>query len=171
MTDHNPPCKTTPEVQATSAFSNRKTLPHAVPSWVEPGSLYFITLCGAPRGLNQFCHRDTDIAARIFDTIAHRHLREDWHVRLALLMPDHVHMLVTFPRTVAMKATITQWKAYLARNFSIHWQRDFFEHRLRRDESLQEKAHYIRMNPTRAGLSSSPEAWPYVWEPERLLGS
>lgn len=97
MADNNPPPKTKDKPLANPAFPERKTLPHITPGWVEPGSLYFITICGTPRGLNQFCH--VDISARVFDTIAHRHLREDWYARLVLLMPDHVHMLVAFPRT------------------------------------------------------------------------
>jgi len=34
----------------------------------------------------------------------------------------------------------------------IKWQRDFFEHRLRSDESWREKADYILANPVRKGL-------------------
>jgi hypothetical protein len=44
-------------------------------------------------------------------------------------------------------------------------QREFFDHRLRKDESHDEKWKYIKMNPVRAGLTHDPEAWPYVYEP------
>lgn len=169
MADVSPSDKAGKEMSANVGYPHRKALPHSVPCWVKPGSLYFVTLCGVPRGQNQFCH--PQIAASIFESIAHRHVRDDWYVRLAVLMPDHAHMLVAFPRTVAMKAIVTQWKGYLARNFGLRWQRDFFEHRLRQAESLQDKAHYIRMNPVRAGFVSTPEEWAYVWEPERLRAS
>jgi len=49
----------------------------------------------------------------------------------------------------------------------IGWQRDFFDHRLRKNEAYLEKAAYIRMNPVRAGLVASAEDWPYVWEQGR----
>jgi hypothetical protein len=42
-----------------------------------------------------------------------------------------------------------------------HWQRDFFDHRLRDDESFEEKAAYILNNPVRAGLVNRFEDWPY----------
>ena len=56
-----------------------------------------------------------------------------------------------------------QWKEYTAKRLGLHWQRDFFDHRLRTDESFREKADYILMNPVRAGLCKSPGEWPHVW--------
>jgi putative transposase len=36
-----------------------------------------------------------------------------------------------------------------------HWQKDFFDHVLRSEEPYQEKWHYVRENPVRAGLVKS----------------
>lgn len=47
----------------------------------------------------------------------------------------------------------------------IEWQRDFFEHRLRSDESWSEKADYILANPVRKGLGTEVSQWPYVFLP------
>jgi len=78
-------------------------------------------------------------------------------------MPDHIHALLTFPKDCSMKTTISSWKGYQTKKLKIAWQRDFFDHRIRNDENLKEKASYIRMNPVRAGLVERPEDWPYVW--------
>ncbi len=78
-------------------------------------------------------------------------------------MPDHLHALISFPYERPMKQIIADWKRFLATNLNIDWQRDFFDHRLRRDESFVQKADYIRANPVRAGLVSSIEDWPYFW--------
>jgi putative transposase len=43
----------------------------------------------------------------------------------------------------------------------IQWQRDFFEHRLRSDESYREKADYILANPVREGLVKEVKDWSY----------
>lgn len=64
-----------------------------------------------------------------------------------------------------MRRIISNWKEIVAKKTSVGWQRDFFDHRLRGDEGYEEKAHYMRMNPVRAGLTSDRAAWPYVWEP------
>ena len=45
-----------------------------------------------------------------------------------------------------------------------HWQKDFFDHVLRSEESYQEKWHYVRENPVRAGLVKSWEDWPFRGE-------
>jgi hypothetical protein len=44
------------------------------------------------------------------------------------------------------------------------WQRGFFDHVLRNDESYGDKWNYVRENPVRAGLVSNPDEWPYSGE-------
>ncbi len=78
-------------------------------------------------------------------------------------MPDHLHALISFPDERPMKQTIADWKRFLATRLNFDWQRDFFDHRLRRDESFVEKADYIRANPVRAELVGRSEEWPYFW--------
>ena len=57
------------------------------------------------------------------------------------------------------------WKHWTAVQCGIEWQRDFHDHRLRRDESFSEKSDYILQNPVRAQLVERAEDWPYVWRP------
>jgi len=82
-------------------------------------------------------------------------------------MPDHLHALISFPGNETMETVMRAWKHYLAKEHDLRWQRDFFDHRIRQDESHEEKAAYIRNNPVRAGLVKTPAEWPYVWEPNR----
>ncbi len=105
------------------------------------------------------------MSSGIFESVEFRQRRGDWFVHLLLLMPDHLHMLVSFPRDTAMKAVIAGWKEIVAKKEKVRWQRDFFDHRLRAKESFEEKAHYIRMNPVRQGLVAAPQDWRFVWEP------
>ena len=143
-------------------FPERKKLPHGIPSWVDDGSEYFITICCSPRGRNQLCENKTaKVLHQAFDFYQ---TRGDLWVHLLVLMPDHLHAILSFSRELGMRKSVREFKKYTAKTGGISWQRDFFDHRLRRDESYVEKAHYIRMNPVRAGLITDPEAWPYVWE-------
>ncbi|MDA1069560.1 MAG: transposase, partial [Verrucomicrobia bacterium] len=82
--------------------------------------------------------------------------------RLLVLMPDHLHALVSFPQDTEMKKFISSWKGYLAKHCGIKWQRDFFDHRIRNWESLDGKADYIRQNPVRKGLCKSAEEWQWM---------
>ncbi len=136
-----------------------------VPGWVRGGPIFFVTLCALHRGKNQFCHPKT--AQALFDSAQYYHEQTRWHVHLLLLMPDHLHALISFPKVESMQRVIRSWKHYLAKQYHIEWQRDFFEHRLRSDESHEEKADYIRQNPVRASLIASADLWPYVWEPDQ----
>jgi hypothetical protein len=58
---------------------------------------------------------------------------------------------------------VSKWKEWTAKELGIVWQRDFFEHRLRHDESRREKADYILQNPVRKKLVERPEDWPFVY--------
>ena len=150
----------------TQTRPQRKSLPHNLPSWVHPETaVFFITICCSPRGKDQLCRQE--ISAGIFESVAFRQLRGDWWVQLLLLMPDHLHALISFPSNMDMTTTISQWKEFLAKKLGIHWQRDFFDHRLRSDESLRDKADYILQNPVRRGLVARTEDWSYVWMPDR----
>jgi len=44
------------------------------------------------------------------------------------------------------------------------WQKEFFDHVLRSDESYESKWHYVRENPVQAGLVSTADDWPYGGE-------
>ena len=140
----------------------RKNLPHDVPSWVSDDAVFFITVCCRERNVNQLCR--ADIASGLFESVEFRQQQGDWFVHLWLLMPDHIHALISFPRDRAMKKVVRLWKENTAKHTGVEWQRDFFDHRLRNDENHVQKATYIRMNPVRAGLVERPEDWPWVWE-------
>jgi len=142
----------------------RKILPHQTPDWVRPGSVFFVTVCCRKRGSDQLC-RD-EVARAIFEAVEFRHVKERWNVAVLLLMPDHWHALISFPREEEMVKVISNFKEMTAKSAGVAWQRDFFDHRLRNDESFEEKARYIRMNPVRKGMVERPEEWPWVWSPE-----
>jgi putative transposase len=149
-----------------TALPKRKMLPHDLPSWAHPETvIFFITVCCTPRGENQLCK--AEVATGIFESVSFRQSRGDWWVQLLLLMPDHLHMLVSFPSDKDMPTVVSQWKEFVAKNLSIRWQQNFFDHRLRTDESLRDKADYILNNPVRRGLIARAEDWSYVWMPDR----
>jgi hypothetical protein len=43
------------------------------------------------------------------------------------------------------------------------WQDESFDHVLRGNESFEETVDYIRQNPVRRGLVSTPEDYPWLW--------
>ena len=45
-----------------------------------------------------------------------------------------------------------------------HWQKGFFDHVMRSEESYSEKWAYVALNPVRKHLVARPEDWPYQGE-------
>jgi len=142
------------------SLPTRKTLPHEPPLSLPDGAIWFITICCRQRGRNQFAHESS--AAKLFSSALLFHQKGRWFIHLLLLMPDHLHALLSFPQHEQMTRVVRAWKRFQATHHGVCWQRDFFDHRLRSDESFEEKANYIRMNPVRADLVAAPADWPYV---------
>src|SRR5471030_1314291 len=128
----------------------RKHLNHETPHWVTSDADYFVTICAEPRQQNHFCK--DPIGPAILDSIRIYNEKQNWFCDLAVLMPDHIHLLVSFPPEKILSQVVGLWKRALAKTHKISWQRNFFEHRLRNDENIQQKADYILENPVRAGL-------------------
>jgi REP element-mobilizing transposase RayT len=132
---------------------------------VNSGTVYFITVCAANRNTNVLA--SARVAGGLWKNVCFCHARGDWFPHLFVVMPDHVHGLFSFPPESQMQKVITAWKKFTAHALDIEWQRDFFDHRLRREESFEEKASYICDNPVRAELVKTESEWPYIWRMNR----
>ena len=77
-------------------------------------------------------------------------------------------MLIGVPGNAQLSSLIRDFKRITTQIANIAWQRNFFDHRLRRDESLDEKVAYIRENPVRAGLIAESEEWAYAMDASDL---
>jgi REP element-mobilizing transposase RayT len=100
----------------------------------------------------------------------------------AVVMPDHVHLIcrpladdngfISIPeitRTIKSESAHRINKA-LDRRGHV-WQDESFDHVLRGDESLREKATYILENPVRAGLTMIPREYRWLWWDPNLIES
>jgi putative transposase len=101
--------------------------------------------------------------------------------RAYCLMPDHVHLLLEGLESDSdllqlMKTVKTKTSILFARTTGKPlWQKKFYDHILRRNDSPDAVAWYIWMNPVRAGICQRPEqylflgsltgAWPKTLKP------
>ena len=102
--------------------------------------MYFVTICCEARGTNQICHESP--ANVLFETARRYHASQRCYVCLLLLMPDHLHGLISI-------GLIRDFKRITARLARVPWQTNFFDHRLRHDESLEAKAPHSRQPSAR----------------------
>jgi putative transposase len=137
----------------------RIPLDHNPPGRLARGAVYFVTICCEQRKINQLCL--PSVSKVLFDAAKYYHHKGDWYLLTMLLMPDHLHALISVPAKTVLGAAVGNWKRYTSTRAAVVWQKNFFDRRLRSDESLEEKTAYIHANPIRAGLIKNNEVWPY----------
>ena len=136
-------------------------LHHELPTWVDPAAAVFhIRIRAAVDNLDHLTNER--LAPKLLASAIEYARRHIWWPALFLIMPDHIHALLSFNVTRKMSRVIGDWKKWHHVKHGVRWQENFFDHRLRRDESLEQKALYIRRNPVVKGLCSKPEDWPWV---------
>jgi putative transposase len=141
-------------------------LHHGVPHWVETGSLFHVRV-GIDREKQRSPLTAAPFAQRLLDSARYYESKQRWHITLFLLMPDHLHALLSFASDESMSTIVGDWKHFQSRKRGIIWQEGYFDHRLRADEcgeQLSAKMNYIRQNPIVAGLCTKAEEWPWIIE-------
>jgi REP element-mobilizing transposase RayT len=82
----------------------------------------------------------------------------------ATVMPDHVHMLFHLGERIALDRVVAKVKGLSSSallSAGGRWQENFYEHRLRPDESQTPFIRYVFMNPYRSRLVGLRGEWPY----------
>jgi putative transposase len=128
---------------------------------------YFVTCCTYRRRL----HLANDRVHEAFVKFSKR-AQNDFGVAVGryVILPDHLHFFVALPDDSKLGEWVGTLKRVLARSLgSIGssdpiWQRGFFDHVLRSNESYAEKWSYVRENPVRAGLAKSADDWRFCGE-------
>jgi REP element-mobilizing transposase RayT len=121
--------------------------------------IYFVTICVANR---QSVLANKPALDAFKAAVAKLH---DWRVLAAMLMPDHLHVIVAPLRD--REAKLGNFSGALKRwmrqelNASWNWQPGCFDRLLRSDESLHDKWLYVRENPVQACLVKNWKDWPY----------
>ena len=81
-------------------------------------------------------------------------------------MPDHLHLLLGGKENSDLNVYMKAFKQASAYSFKkefneILWQRSYYEHILRREETVEDISRYILNNPVRAGLVEDFRQYPY----------
>jgi putative transposase len=140
--------------------------------WIE-NPICFITACSNERKKVFENPQAALIIIEEWKTAAKRH---DWHIGRYVIMPDHVHFFCV-PGNEAKDLFIFMkfWKEWTSKKIKKEcgiaeniWQREFFDHLLRSEESYVQKWDYVFNNPVRAGLVKKANEWPWQGEIEIL---
>jgi putative transposase len=80
-----------------------------------------------------------------------------------VVMPEHVHLLVSEPTRGTLDRAIQALKISVSRRRTERpfWQRRYYDFNVHSAEKTSEKLRYIHRNPVARGLVARPEDWPW----------
>ncbi|HEY2547149.1 MAG TPA: transposase [Candidatus Acidoferrum sp.] len=135
------------------------------PSNYQGKASYFVTLCCHDR---QVTFSNPANCVHLLEILRATSASRSFAIHAYCIMPDHVHLLaeglephsdlLNFLKTLKLKSS---------RAFSSHlnhplWQKKYYDHILRPNESPDSVAWYIWLNPVRAGLATHPAEFPFA---------
>jgi REP element-mobilizing transposase RayT len=111
--------------------------------------------------------RRRDVAEVVQDTL----LRNDgdrYALHAWVVMPNHVHALLTLAEGDELPKVLHSWKSFTASAANRllgrrgpFWQREYWDRFIRNTRHHDAARGYIEENPVQAGLCDRPEAWPF----------
>ncbi len=107
------------------------------------------------------------MASAIQTEIAAREADGHWRIRAGVIMPDRLHLLAALTGSLALGRVVARLKAktraMLASADRVRWQGNYYDRRLRPDDSVEDILRYLFLNPYRAGLLPATGRCPLFW--------
>lgn len=132
-----------------------------------PGAEYFLTVNLKDRGRGV---EEQELTAQVFQQWQGLEREGLWSVRTAVVMPDHIHLLVCLGAAGSLIECMRLMKGRLTpalRKHGLKWQEGFYEHQVRAAEDRLPIFLYIFLNPYRGNLISAEQSWlGYFCHPE-----
>ena len=131
----------------------------------QPGATYFITTdTWQRRGL----FRNAPIASLVESAIFHYRDQGNYLVHRHVVMPDHIHLILTPGKTTTLEKSVQLIKGGSSREIGkrpgmrfLVWHAGFTEHQIRDQRDFDSHARYIDENPVKAHLVPSADEYPH----------
>jgi putative transposase len=122
------------------------------------GDLHFVTFsCSGRRPFLA-----TPTARNIFERSLEK-MRVRYHFVILgyVVMPEHVHLLVSEPENIALSKALQALKLSVAvqRKQRPFWQARYYDFNVFTNAKRVEKLNYMHRNPVARGLVAEPDAW------------
>ena len=132
---------------------------------------HFVTFCTDHRWVLPASARSIVVESCLHDN------GKNYDLKLAVVMPDHVHLIFTplvdfdAMEVCSLRKIMDAIKGASAHRINKQlgrkgtvWQAESFDHVLRASENLDAKTEYLLENPVRAGLVSRWQEYPWLWK-------
>lgn len=129
--------------------------------WEFPGETYHVTFH------TRFRRKILagNLANIVAEEISQLRGEKDTIIHSWVIMPDHVHLLVT-PKDGKISKVLNLLKGRTGRylhkllpDLDRIWAKRYYDRRLREADEIVEHSEYIIQNPVKAGLCENPEDW------------
>jgi len=127
--------------------------------------VYFITICTYDR---KEIFNDHEIVLEIINQLKCTAKKLNFRIFAYCIMPDHIHLLIGEKEgDVNLIKFIQCFKQDTGYNFkkkygTYLWQKSYYDHILRKEESVVDMVRYILNNPVRKGLVSKFRECPFL---------
>jgi putative transposase len=132
------------------------------------GHIFFVTIGTQKR--HPWFRRHLELSALFVEILNRTADERETKLFAWCIMPDHVHLLTQDPDIVELVRLLKGRMTPHARRYDLSrrlWQRSFYDHGLRKEESIERVAQYIFENPVRSGLTNVAVDYPWsgsnVW--------
>ena len=124
------------------------------------GHLHFVTFCCFRRQANLSAATSRD---RFEDALERIRCRYEFEVVGYVVMPEHVHLLVSEPWSHSLATGIQALKLSVARRSeqTPFWQARYYDFNVYTESKRVEKIAYMHSNPVKRGLVEASEEWPW----------
>jgi putative transposase len=138
-------------------------MPWGLKRYQETGQLHFLTFSCYHR---QPKLRDAKSCAVFEGALERTRQQHGLQVYGYVLMPEHVHMLVSEPERAALARAMQSLKQSVPRTLALRaadpfWQARYYDFNVESERKFVEKIRYIHRNPVTRGLVARPEDWPW----------
>ena len=88
-----------------------------------------------------------------------------FHVFGYVVMPEHVHLLVSEPQTKTLATAMQALKQSVSRKIpktsDTFWYTRYYDFNVKSDDKTTDELRYMHCNPVKRGLVARPQDWPW----------
>ena len=121
-----------------------------------------------------------DNIALLRESFAQSKKKFEYSIEAIVVLPEHIHMVITPENATEYPKIIGAIKAYFSRHYNVQdnealeqsysrnkkrykaiWQKKYYEHTIRDEKDWYETMQYMQCNPIKHGLVENIEDWEY----------
>ena len=138
-------------------------MPWSLKHFQESGQLHYLTFSCYHRQPKLGTLAPRDLFVKRLETVRQQY---GFFVYGFVVMPEHVHLLVSEPEKGRLAQALQSLKQSVARKLALRaaepfWQARYYDFNVWSERKFTEKLRYIHRNPETRGLVDRPEDWPW----------